>query len=154
MVLLKLSARSYVRPIYARGIYGKYSKVKMQHGYGIVNTLGKNATKLLLSGLGKSGGKHLGSIAGKFINDKTGSKFIGNIAKTAVGSLAGLAGEKGGHALGTLLGNTVFNETPEQKKQKAKKTDQKISLSSLLDQARSKITGTNGATGSGILLNY
>ena len=62
MTIVKLNKRNYVRSLHGRGIHGRYSKVIMQHGYGIVENLGKNASKLVLGGIGKSTGSYFGKI--------------------------------------------------------------------------------------------
>jgi hypothetical protein len=148
MTIVKLNLKKYVKTLHGRGIYGRYSQVKSQDGTGIVDSLGKNATKMLLGGIGKAGGKHLGSTIGKWIGDKTGSKLVGKIAKTAVGSLAGLAGGKAGQALGSLVGNAAFNAAPAKK---AKKGEQATTLSQMLDKARAAI---GSQAGNGIMLQY
>lgn len=134
MTIVKLNRRMYVSPMHGKGIYGKYHKVLLQRGTGIVDTLGKSATKYVLGGLGKSTGAYAGKQLGKLIKQKTGSELLGTIAKSALSSLGGLAGEKLGNTTGKLLGNTVFQE-----KKKKKKEQPKVSLAQLLEQARSKI---------------
>lgn len=177
MTIVKLNKRKYTAAVNGRGIYGKYTRVAHSsgdtYGYGIVDTLGKSASKMVLGGVGKSTGSFYGKKLGKIIGEKTGSKLLGNIAKASIGSLGGLAGEKIGSQAGKYLGNTVFSD--DEKKKKAKKTAAKsegtTSLSQLLDNARSRIESLGGtnpptsgsgmqmvragrAVGRGIMLNY
>jgi hypothetical protein len=142
MVLVKLNPRRYVVPIYGKGIHGRYSRVLMKHGYGIVDTLGSAATKHILGGLGSSTGKFYGKKLGKLIGDKTGSDLVGTIAKTALGSLGSFAGDRLGHTVGNLISNKVF---PAEEEKKKKEKDKKVTLNQLLSQARAKITGQAGS---------
>jgi hypothetical protein len=154
MTIVKLSAKNYVHTMHGRGVYGKYAKVHTPHGYGVVDALGSTATKMILSGLGKSSGKHLGTLAGKWIKTKTGSDILGKIAKSAVGGVAGFAGQKVGNAVGHLIGNTIFKGEEGGKR---KKSHQKVSVSQLLDQARERIAGAPkpvSQSGQGLLLHY
>lgn len=145
MAIVKLNKRLYVSRMYGRGIYGRYSKVPIQHGYGIVDGIGKSAAKYVLGGLGKSTGQFAGKQLAKLIKEKTGSELIGSIAKAGLSSLGGLAGEKLGTTTGNLLANTVLNT------KKKKKEAPKVTLSQLLEQARNKIMPQ---TASGINLQY
>lgn len=151
MTIIKINKRAYSRAMNGRGIYGRYSKVRMQDGYGIVDTLGKQATKHVLGGIGRSTASYYGKQLGKIIGTKTGSPLLGKIAQSGLSALGGVAGENLGSTVGKVLGNTVFNDKEKEKKDK-KKTE-KISLNQLLEQARNKITG-NGMQGSGINLQY
>src|SRR4051812_17685212 len=129
MTVVKLSPRKYVTQLHGRGIYGRYSKVRMPHGYGIVDTLGKTATKHVLGGVGKATASHYGKQLGKLIGAKTGSPILGSIAKAGFSALGGLAGQKLGSTLGNVISNRVF--TGEDKKKK--KDEEKVSLNSLLE---------------------
>ena len=146
MTIVKLNKRLYATRMYGRGIHGKYSKVLLRHGYGIVDGIGKAASNYVLGGIGRSTGSYAGKQLAKIIQDKTGSQLIGSIAKAGLSSLGGLAGEKLGSVAGRFLGNTVF-KTPEKKKKKKPN----VSLSQLLEQARAKVMPK---AGSGINLMY
>lgn len=146
MTIVKLNKRLYVSHLHGRGIYGKYSKVPLRHGYGIIDGLGKTAANYVLGGIGKSSGQFAGKQLAKLIQEKTGSKILGSIAKSGLSALGGLAGEKLGSTAGRFLGNTVF---ADKEKEKKKKKAPQVSLSQLLEQARSKVMG-----GSGISLMY
>ncbi|HRP37086.1 MAG TPA: hypothetical protein PLS50_04710 [Candidatus Dojkabacteria bacterium] len=146
MVLLKVNRRKYVSAIHGRGLYGRYKRIPIrQGGYGIMDSLGKSASKYVLGGIGRSTGSFAGKKLGRLIGETTGSKLLGTIAKAGLSSLGGVMGSKLGSVSGKLLGNTVFSdkETQEKDKKKKKQSEQKetakVSLSSLLDQARSKI---------------
>jgi len=162
MPIVKLNANKYSSAMHGRGINGKYFKVRTQNGYGIVDSLGKDASKYVLGGIGKSTGGYYGKMLGKLIGDKTGSKLLGQVAKASLGSLGGLAGNSAGQFVGKHLGNTVFGNNESKKKEK--KTEEKVSLSQLLDNARKSITGSginipsghgiNIPRGNGIMLNY
>jgi len=168
MTIVKLHANRYSHAMYGRGINGKYYKVRMRHGYGIMDSIGKDASKYILGGVGKSTGSYYGKQLGKLIGDKTGSKLVGTIAKSALGSLGGLAGDKLGKFAGHHLGNTVFGNDEKKKKEKDKEKKQeseKVSLSQLLDNARKALHGQimgakginipgAGMQGSGIMLSY
>ena len=134
MTIVKLNKNLYCNKIYGRGIYGKRSQVRLQNGYGILDELGKGATKHVLASLGKTTGSFGGKQIAKLIQEKTGSKLLGSVAKSALGSLGGLAGQKLGSVAGNFLGNTVFQGDKDKKKKKPA-----VSLSELLDQARKKI---------------
>lgn len=149
MAIVKLNRKNYTTRMYGRGIYGKFTKVKLQNGSGIVDGLGKAATKYVLGGIGKSTGAYAGKQLGKLIKEKTGSELLGTIAKAGLSSLGGVAGERLGSTAGKFLGNTVFDD--DERKKKKKKPEETTSLSRLLDQARSKITGS-GMDGRGINL--
>ena len=149
MTICKLNKRLYVSSMHGRGIYGKYSKVLLQHGHGIVDGLGRVATKHVLGGIGRSTGSHFGKQLGKLIGQKTGSQLLGSIAKAGLSSIGGFGGEKLGSTVGHLLGNTVFAD----KEKKKKKEPPKVSLSQLLEQARSKILPAQSAHGI-MQLNY
>lgn len=146
MTIVKINARNYVSTMHGRGIYGKYSRVRMQNGYGIVDTLGKNATKMILGGLGKSTGQYYGKQLGKLIGEKTGSKLAGKAVGAVASSLASMAGNRLGSTAGKFIGEQVFES-------KKKKDEPKISLSQLLENAKKQI-GSVGQSGSGIMLNY
>jgi len=133
MTIVRLSKRKYTHPIYGRGIYGRYSKVRMQNGYGIIDS----AASFALGGLGRKAGKAGGKKLAKFIQDKTGSELLGSISKSALGALGGFAGEKLGKHATKLIGNALSG--PEKEKEKKKKESEKISLNQLLDSARNKI---------------
>lgn len=147
MTIVKLNQRKYASSMHGKGIYGKYTKVRLQKGYGIVDVIGKNASKLVLGGVGSSAGKYYGKQLGKLIGEKTGSKLIGEIAKSGLSSLGGVAGNRLGNLAGKKLGDTVFGD--EEKKKREKKSNEKVSLTQLLDQAREKMQ-----IGSGINLQY
>ena len=147
MPVVRLNKRAYTSQMYGKGIHGRYSKVVRQHGFGIAETMGKEASKYVLGGLGKSVGAYSGKQLGKLIQEKTGSELLGKVAKSALSSLGGLAGNQIGKTGAKLLNSTVFAE-PEKKK---KKEAPKVSLSELLDQARTKV-GIGPQTGNGINL--
>jgi hypothetical protein len=147
MTIVKLNARKYANSMHGKGIYGKYTKVRLQKGYGIMDVLGKSASKLVLGGIGSSTGKYYGKQLGKLIGEKTGSKLVGEIAKAGLSSLGGVAGTRLGSFAGKKLGDTVFGD--EEKKKNIKKGNEKVSLTQLLDQAREKMQ-----IGSGINLQY
>lgn len=145
---------NYKRTMYMHGSgkTGKYIKMNMIHrgqfGTGIVETLGKAGTKAVLGSLGKNVGSYGGKQLAKFIQDKTGSKLLGNVAKAALGSVGAFAGSKLGNVTGRVLANTVFKE-PEKKKEN--KTE-KVSLSELMDRARAKLLNpTQSGTGISII---
>lgn len=140
MTIVKLNKKKYVQRMYGRGIYGKYSKVRLMNGSGIVSTIGQAATQHVLGGLGKSTGSFYGKQLGKLIGDKTGSKLLGSVAKSALSGIGSFAGNKLGDKLGQLVANKVFSH-------EEKKKEKKVSLSELLDQARNRITGNQSATG-------
>lgn len=147
MTIVKLNRRLYVSHMHGRGIHGRYAKVMRDHmGYGIVDSLGKNATKYVLGGVGKSTGAYAGKALGNLIKEKTGSELLGKVAKSALSSLGGLAGAQIGRTTGKLLGNTVFSDK-EQEEKKKKKEAPKVSLSQLLEQARSKIAAPQQGQG-------
>lgn len=151
MTIVKLNKRKYVSHMHGRGINGRYAKVLRDHlGYGIASELGKNASKYVLGGLGKSSGAYAGKALGHLIKEKTGSELLGKVAKSALSSLGGLAGAQLGRTTGKLLGNTVFSDK-EQEEKKKKKEAPKVSLSQLLEQARNKV-GISNQQGSGINL--
>lgn len=141
-MIVHLNKRRYVSAMHGRGLNGRYSRVTTQNGYGIADSMGKNASKFVLSGIGKSTGAYAGKALGKLIQEKTGSQLLGKIAKAGLSSLGGVAGQNLGKFSGKLLGNTVFSEDKKKKEEKPK-----VSLSSLLEQARSRISS---GTGSGI----
>ena len=143
MTIVKLNKRAYVSHMHGRGIHGRYSKVLRQSGYGIVDELGKSATKYVLGGVGKSTGAYAGKALGNLIKEKTGSELLGKVAKSALSSLGGLAGAQLGKTSGKFLGNTVFSDK-EMEEKKKKKEAPKVSLSQLLEQARSKISPQQG----------
>jgi len=147
MTIVKLNARKYANSMHGKGIYGKYTKVRLQKGYGIMDVLGKSASKLVLGGVGSSAGKYYGKQLGKLIGDATGSKLLGSIAKSGLSSLGGVAGSRVGSFAGKKLGETVFGE--QENKKNEKKKNEKVSLTQLLDQAREKMQ-----IGSGINLQY
>jgi hypothetical protein len=150
MTIVKLNARNYARTMHGRGIYGKYSKIRTQSGYGIVDALGKNATKMILGGLGKTTGAFAGKQLGKFVTEKTGSKLAGKAIGAVASSLAGMAGNRLGSTAGKFIGNTVFDD-----KKKKPAAEGRVSLAQLLDNARKQIGAvTSGQSGSGIMLNY
>jgi hypothetical protein len=150
MAIVKLNRRRYVSAIHGRGLYGRYHRVLLpQGGHGIIDSLGKEASKYILGGIGKSSGAYAGKALGKLIQDKTGSQLLGKVAKAGLSSLGGLAGQNLGHLSGKLLGNTVFSNK-EQEDKKKKKAAPGVSLSSLLDQARSKVM-PGSSSGSGLM---
>lgn len=154
MTICKLAPGKYVKQAHGHGMNGRYYKVLMPHGYGLVDAVGKNATKMLLGSIGKSAGNYYGRSLGKFIGEKTGSDLAGKVAKAAIGSLAGLAGNAVGSQVGRIIGNTVFSDKAQAEKsnKKGKKDAEKVSLNQLLDSVRSKVSG--GQSGSGIMLRY
>lgn len=111
MTIVRLAKRKYTHPIYGRGIYGRYSKVRMQHGYGIIDSAAGYALGSLGRKAGKAGGKRLA----KFIQDKTGSEFLGDISKNALGALGGFAGEKLGKHATRLLATHLVGDNDEKK---------------------------------------
>lgn len=147
MVFPKFNSRAYSSRMYGRGIYGRAYKVKTQYGTGIFDSLGKTASKSIFSGLGKTSGKYGGKQLAKMIEDKTGSKLLGQVSKAALSGIGGLAGAQLGNIVGKTLGDTVFKEDKKKKDEKPK-----VSLSELLAQARSKISGEQ--TGNGIAIDY
>ena len=54
MTIIKLNKKAYQSRMYGRGIGGRYTKVLRQSGsgigYGIVDSMGKEATKYVLGG--------------------------------------------------------------------------------------------------------
>ena len=142
MTVIKLNKKAYQSRMHVHGIGGHYTKVLRQSGsgigYGIVDSMGKEATKYVLGGLGKSSGSYAGKQLGRLIQEKSGSEFLGKVAKSALSSLGGLAGQQVGKLSGKLLGDTVFSDK-EKEKEKKKKEAPKVSLSELLDQARTKV---------------
>lgn len=132
MVLVKLNKRLYVTRMNGRGMQ-RYSRVITQRGTGIVDSLGKSATKYVLGGIGKSSGAFAGKQLGKLIQEKTGSELLGKIAKSGLSALGSVAGKNIGKLSGKLLSDTVFQE-PKKVKEKPK-----VSLNELLEQARSKV---------------
>jgi hypothetical protein len=156
MTICKLAPQKYVRSAHGHGIHGRYYRVMTPRGYGLVDTIGKNATKMLLGSVGKSAGSYYGRSLGKWVGDKTGSALAGKMAKAAIGSLAGLAGSAVGNQAGKLIGNTVFSDKAQAEKsgKKAKKSDEKMSLNQLLDSVRSKVAGNAAQSGSGLMLRY
>ena len=150
MTIVKLNKRAYVSRMMGRGVHGRYSKVLRDHGgYGITDSLGKNASKFVLSGIGKSSGAYAGKQLGKMIQEKTGSQLLGKIAKSGLSALGGLAGAQLGKQSGRLLGNTVFSDKKEEKKKEAPK----VSLSQLLEQARNKMMGPQQGNGINLIGN-
>jgi len=155
MTVVKLNPHKYVRAAHGHGIHGRYYKVMTPQGYGLVDTIGKNATKMLLGSVGKTAGSYYGRNLGKWVGDKTGSPLAGKVAKAAIGSLAGLAGSALGNQAGRLIGNTVFSASAQDEKnnKNKKKSDDKMSLNQLLDSVRSRVTGS-APSGSGLMLRY
>lgn len=154
MTIVKLNKKMYISKMQGRGIHGRYSKVLRKHGYGIGSILGKEASKYVLGGLGKSSGAYAGKQLGKLIQEKTGSELLGKIAKSGLSSLGGLAGQQVGKQASKLLSSTVFSDDEKDKKKKKKKEEEsapRSSLSELLEQARNKVTSSL-QQGSGI--NY
>jgi len=152
MTIIKLNKRAYTHAMHGKGIHGKYSKVRMQQGYGIFDTLGKTASKHVLGGLGKTTGNYYGKQLGKLIGDKTGSKLLGSVAKSGLSALGSFAGDRLGSTVGKVIGNNVFSDAEKEKKDKKKQ--EKVSLNDLLDNARKRITGSGMQYGQGISLNY
>src|SRR5690349_15786958 len=99
-MIVDLNKKAYRTRMYGRGIYGRVYKVRTQKGSGLVDSLGKSATKYLLGGVGKSTGSYFGKQLGKVIQEKTGSELLGKIAKTGLSALGGVAGEKLGSTSG------------------------------------------------------
>jgi len=154
MTIVKLNHKAYMTKMYGRGIYGRAYKVKTQKGMGIVDTLGKSASKYILGGIGKSSGAYAGKQLGKLIESKTGSQLLGKIAKSGLSALGGVAGQNLGSMAGKVLSNSVFSdkEKEEKEKKKMKKSEETPALSQLFETARNKIAGTQ--SGQGISIRY
>lgn len=153
MTIVRLNQPMYKTRMYGRGIYGRAYKLKTQKGYGIFDNLGKSASKMLLGGVGKSSGAYAGKQLGKLIGEKTGSKLLGQIAKSGLSALGGVAGNKVGSIAGNFLGDTVFgNKEKEEKERKKKKAEETPALSKLFETARNKLSGTQ--SGQGISIRY
>lgn len=153
MTIVKLNQPLYKTRMYGRGIYGRAYKVKTQKGMGIVDTLGKSASKYILGGIGKSSGAYAGKQLGKLIADKTGSQLLGKIAKSGLSALGGVAGQNLGNVAGKVLGNTVFSDKEkEEREKKKKKSEETPALSQLFETARNKISGAQ--SGQGISIRY
>lgn len=146
MVLVQANRRKYVHRMSGR--CGKYCKIPIttggsQLGMGIMETLGKAGTKTVLSSLGKHTGSYGGKQLAKLIQQKTGSELMGKVAKSVLSNVGAFAGERLGSTTGKLLGNTIFSGD---KKDKEKKNE-RVSVSSLMDQARAKLMGTQKGEG-------
>ena len=135
MSLVKANRRKYV--VRLNGRCGKYCKIPLKHGSGILESLGKAGTKSVLGAIGKNSGSYAGKQLAKFIQDKTGSELLGKIAKSGLSSIGSFAGQRLGNVSGKLLGDTLFDD------KKDKKKEQRVSVSELMNKARERLLGGN-----------
>lgn len=147
--------KRYCKTLYGgKACVGKYIVSVDQFGQGIIENLGKSASKAVFGSVGKSVGGVAGAKIGDFVKEKTGSDLLGKIVKGVAKSSLGFLGQHAGKQLGTVLSNVVM---PNEKK---KKKDPSTNLENLMNSARQRLLSGgeqqqgNGMYGAGMQVLY